>query len=198
MSRVRLILWTVLALAVVAFAALTAIRNVDEAPVKFAVNKTPFTLTNHLGQQVDESLFTGKVTALFFGYTHCPDVCPATLGEAVKWRAELGDAASNLQVVFVSVDPERDSVELLAEYIPYFHESFIGLTGEPDQVELLTKSLGVYAEKSQIESDDVYLVDHTASVYLVDNRGFFASTIGYGEATETAVAKLQRLLDRAG
>jgi protein SCO1/2 len=147
---------------------------------------------------VDESIFSGKVTALFFGYTHCPDVCPTTLGEAANWKTKLGSSAENLQVIFVTVDPARDTVELLAEYMPYFDETFIGLTGTQDQIDKVTKGLGVYAAKSDVQDEDAYLMDHTASVYLVDDSGFFSGTISFNEDTDTAIGKIQRLLDRAG
>lgn len=134
---------------------------------------TPFTLTDHHGQPFTLDRLAGKWTFLFFGYTHCPDVCPTTLAvlDAVDARlAEQPRYHANMQAVFVSVDPERDPPEHLARYVPYFNESFIGVTGSPGQIKALADQLGVLYMRSPIpeSAPDTYWIDHSTAILLVD------------------------------
>ena len=136
----------------------------------------PFALTDHRGERFDESRLADRWTFLFFGYTYCPDVCPVTLASLRDARALMAEQAgegdlSDLQFVFVSVDPERDTLDRLAQYVPYFHPEFIGATGEPEDLEPLTGALGVYHERTRGEAgerEEGYLLDHTVSVMLID------------------------------
>jgi len=115
--------------------------------------------------------FRGKVVVVAFGYTHCPDVCPMTLANLASARKKLGDDAKDVQVLFVTVDPQRDKPELLREYVPAFDPTFIGLTGTPDEVTATTKSFGVYAAARPGKPGDEYTVDHSAQTFAFDKAG---------------------------
>jgi protein SCO1/2 len=129
-----------------------------------------FTLRDHRGQTFDRSRFGGRWSFVFFGYTFCPDVCPMTLSTFRGVRERLGDD-DDLQYVFVSIDPERDTLERLAEFVPYFHPEFVGVTGAHDELVNLTRTLGVYHQKADGETGPDYLMDHTISVMLIDPEG---------------------------
>jgi protein SCO1/2 len=116
--------------------------------------------------------FTGKLAVVYFGYTHCPDVCPATLATLDRALDQMGsDAHDDVQVVMVSVDPERDTVEYLREYMEYFDESFIGLTGDPIDVARVATTYGVYFAAAEGTAETGYTVDHTASLMVIDRDG---------------------------
>lgn len=202
LRKIRLFLW----LAVVAFAgiglALFVSSDLREQVLGpggpgqgIAAVGGPFSLVDHTGQPVTEEKFLGTPTAYFFGFTHCPDVCPTTLFEMSRWLEELGTDAERLDAVFVTVDPERDGPEEMALYLSSFDERITGLTGDPEAVAAMTRSWRVYVAKVENESDpDGYAVDHTASVYLMDSQGRFFGTIAYGEADDIALQKLRRLI----
>lgn len=150
-----------------------------------------FSLINHQGAPVTESVFQGHPSALFFGFTHCPEVCPTTLNDLALAKQELGPN-DKLKVYFITLDPLRDTSDVLAEYIPYFGPDFMGITGSEADIQALSKSWGIYSQKSGL-SDGGYNIDHTATVFLLDSKGQFAGTIGYGEAQDIAVKKLENL-----
>lgn len=129
-------------------------------------------LIAHTGERVSLDDFAGKVVAMYFGYTFCPDVCPTTLSRLAEARRLLGDAADDVQVLMVSVDPERDTPDVLARYVPAFDESFIGLTGTRQEVAQLATVYGVYFERSEVDGAAGYLVDHTATVMVIDRDGY--------------------------
>ena len=150
-----------------------------------------FSLINHQGAPVTESVFQGHPSALFFGFTHCPEVCPTTLNDLALAKQELGPN-DKLKVYFITLDPLRDTSDVLAEYIPYFGPDFMGITGSEADIQALSKSWGIYSQRSEL-SDDGYNIDHTATVFLLDSKGQFAGTIAYGEAQDIAVKKLENL-----
>ena len=152
-----------------------------------------FALVDQRGDPIDNSVFLGKPSLLFFGYTHCPDVCPTTMGEMQGWFAALGDDARTLQGVFVTVDPARDTPEILGDYISFVSDRIVGITGPQDEIDKVVRDWGVLAEKVPQDDGD-YLVNHTASVFLVNAKGEFAGTIAYGENTKTALEKIRRLI----
>lgn len=154
----------------------------------------PFELTDYHGNAVTEAAFKGSPTALFFGFTHCPEVCPTTLFELSGWLDELGEEGAEIEAFFVSVDPERDTPEVMKTYLGNFSERITGITGEPDKVLEMAKGFGIYARKVELEDGD-YTMDHTASVLLLDSAGDFFGTIAYDENPETAIAKLKRLVN---
>ncbi len=130
-----------------------------------------FTLTASTGQPASLSDFRGKWVVLYFGYTFCPDVCPTTLARINAALNQIGDKAKDVQVLMVSVDPERDTPERLATYLGAFNPSFLGLTGTVDQVTQAATPFGIYFAKQDVEGASGYLMDHTASVTLVDPEG---------------------------
>ncbi|MEW9836703.1 SCO family protein [Mesorhizobium marinum] len=152
----------------------------------------PFTLTDQTGAPITEVAFRGQPSAVFFGFTHCPEVCPTTLFELDGWLKELGDDGKNLRAYFVTVDPERDTAEILNTYVSNVSDRITGITGEPDKVHAMAKAFGIYWRKVDLDDGD-YTMDHTASVILLDSDGAFAGTIAYEENPETALAKLKRL-----
>jgi len=129
-----------------------------------------FELTDHDGKRVKLSDFTSqkKIVLLFFGYTHCPDVCPTALGIMAELMEKLmPEERKRIQVLFISVDPERDTPEVLKDYVPHFNPAFIGLTGNEKEIEKTAKEYKAYYKKVEGESAGGYLIDHTATIYLV-------------------------------
>jgi protein SCO1/2 len=152
----------------------------------------PFTLTDQNGAEITEAAFRGHPTALFFGFTHCPEVCPTTLFEMDGWLKTLGDEGKDIRAYFISVDPERDTPELMKSYVGNVSDRIVGITGDPEKVAAMAKAFGIFWRKVPLEGDD-YTMDHTASVLLLDGDGAFSGTISYGENPDTAIAKLKRL-----
>ncbi len=130
-----------------------------------------FTLTGHDGSKVSLSNFKDKVVLLFFGYTNCPDICPITLSVMNNVIDKLGDKADNVQVLFVTVDPERDTVEKLKSYMPYYNESFIGLTGTPEEIDKVAVDYNIFYSKEEVDSSSGYLMGHNSSVLLITPDG---------------------------
>jgi protein SCO1/2 len=140
-----------------------------------------FQLTDHYGKPFTRENLKGKWSFAFFGYTHCPDVCPTSLAmlAQVMRILEKDNTLDVLpQTVFFSVDPERDTPELLEKYLPYFHPDFIGVTGDPQKVLLLTRQLGIMYGKAPGDNADNYLVDHSASIILFNPDGNFLALFG--------------------
>lgn len=199
MSAVRTMLWgAIFALGVIlglfGYTWLVSDRTVSEAP--FGV---PFALVNHNGEPITEKAFQGKPTALFFGFTHCPDVCPTTLFEMDGWLKEVDPEGTKLQAYWVSVDPERDTPAIMKQYIANVSSRIIGISGDPAKVMEMVKGFRVFAKKVPVDEskpDGDYTMDHTASVFLLDDRGAFAGTISYNEDRAVAVKKLQNLITR--
>jgi protein SCO1/2 len=136
----------------------------------------------------------GDVVLLFFGYTSCPDVCPTTLSELRKVNEELGKNASQVQVVFVTVDPERDTPEQIQKYVSIFNPAFIGLSGSVEELEPVWKDYGVYREVEQVPSSaSGYLVTHSARLYLIDRDGNLRLSYSYGTPTDDIVHDLKIL-----
>jgi protein SCO1/2 len=201
MRTLRLALWIAVALALFGLGALSAGlfggRGADPllagglspgAPLG-----GPFQLVDGKGQPVTEAVFRGKPSAVFFGFTHCPDVCPTTLMEMAQWIEELGPDADKMRFVFVTVDPERDTPEAMNDYVSAFSDKVIGITGDPDKVRAMAKDYRIYFRKAPLEGGD-YTMDHTASVLLQDAEGNLVGTIARGEDEAAAVAKLRRLV----
>ncbi|NUQ38875.1 MAG: SCO family protein [Caldilineales bacterium] len=133
---------------------------------------TDFTLTAHTGERVNLSDFRGKWVVLYFGYTFCPDVCPLTLADLARALRLLEEGkAARVQVLMVSVDPERDTPQRLAAYAPAFHPTFLGLTGSEEELAAAATPLGIYYARQPVEGASGYLVDHTASVTVLDDQG---------------------------
>jgi protein SCO1/2 len=153
-----------------------------------------FALTDTTGATFTEADLIGSPTLMFFGYTYCPDVCPTTLAESVAWKQALGISDDQLRTIFVTVDPARDTLELLKSYLGGFDPDVIGLVGDDAQTAAAKASFGAASEIGEARADGFYLVNHTASVFLIDRNGRFQSTIAYGEPSDTATAKIKRLM----
>jgi protein SCO1 len=156
---------------------------------------TPFSLVDQNNTPITEAAMNGKPFVLFFGFTHCPEVCPTTLYELTDYFETLGDEAKDVRGFFVSVDPARDTPEVLKEYISSFPR-ITGITGNEAEIEKLKTAWKVYAKKVPLEGGG-YTMDHTASVFLVKADGSLMGTIAYGEKPEIALAKLKRLASGA-
>lgn len=154
----------------------------------------PFTLVSTNGGNVTDRTYRGKWLLIFFGYTFCPDVCPTTLNNISVALEKLGSDASKLQPLFVTVDPQRDTREVMAEYLKSFDSRIIGLTGPQDQVDRVVKEYRVYVaqQKSETEGDDNYLVSHSAYIYLMDPQGKFVNVIQGSQAGEEIAAWLRK------
>ncbi|GGF84600.1 electron transporter SCO1/SenC [Rhizobium wenxiniae] len=197
MKSLRIALWiAVFALAgVLVWLTLEVTRQKqDLAEGPFGV---PFSLVAQNGQPITEQAFREKPTALFFGFTHCPEVCPTTLFELNGWMHKVDPDGTKLNGYFVSVDPERDTPEVLGLYVSNVTDRIKGISGPPADVLAMIKGYKVYAKKVPVDAADPngeYTMDHTASVFLLDQGGRFAGTIAYGENAETAEKKLESLI----
>lgn len=154
----------------------------------------PFTLTDETGARVTEADLHGKPSAIFFGFTFCPDVCPTTLFELSGLIDRLGPEADEMNWVFVSVDWERDGPQELQDYLQAFDERIRGFSGTKEEIEAVTEAYKVFYERVPTEGGGDYTINHTASVYLMDVEGGFVGTLGYGEDADTMLAKLKRLV----
>jgi len=191
--NLRLVLWVAVAVAAMIGGAL--LWRQSNAPLLKPVPTQvsfggPFTLVDSKGQPFASSKLAGKPYAIFFGFTHCPDVCPTTLARLVKLRRQLGNEGA-FQIVFVTVDPERDGPKEVGNYADLFGSPIIGLTGSGSQIAQVKKDYGIFSEK--VGTGDNYTIDHTATVLLFDGDQKFQSTIAPDETDETAIAKLKKL-----
>ena len=151
-------------------------------------------LIAHTGDRIGLGDYEGDVVVVYFGYTYCPDVCPATLAEVAAALDLMGGRADDVQVVMVSVDPERDTPEVLGRYMTAFDEDFVGLTGTREDVAQLATVYGVYFEKSEVEGAAGYLVDHTATLMVVDKNGYLKLVLPYGTSAEDIADDLSYLV----
>jgi protein SCO1/2 len=196
MRTVRIVLWVLVAIAAVTFAYLTFRPVPQQQPQGEAINLAgmggPFTLTGSDGKPFSSSALSGKPHAIFFGFTHCPDVCPTTLARLVKLRNDLGAGDDSFQILFVTVDPERDGPSEVGRYAELFDSPVTGLTGSPAQIEQVKKQFGIFSRKVPDQSGG-YSVDHTAFVLLFDGNGRFTGTVAPEESDSAALAKLKRI-----
>src|SRR3954466_1327331 len=153
----------------------------------------PFRLTDQAGQTVTEKNLQGKPTLIFFGFTHCPDVCPTSLFEISEVLRAMGRDADRVNAYFISVDPERDTAAAMKEYLSSFDPHLKGLTGSPESVAKVISSYRVYAKKVPLK-DGEYTMDHTALIYLMDRDGNFVAPFNLKRKPEEAAADLKRLL----
>ena len=153
-----------------------------------------FTLTSSTGDQLSLSDLRGKVVLLYFGYTFCPDACPTTLNELKKVPPALGDRADEVQVVMVTVDPQRDTPEVLREYLSYFDPSFLGLTGTEEEVLAAATPLGIYFSAHEGSAATGYLVDHTTSVLAIDKDGYLRLLYSFETPGEDIAADMRHLV----
>ena len=153
----------------------------------------PFQLTDQAGQAVTDQNLKGKPTLIFFGFTHCPDVCPTSLFEISEVLRAMGGDADRVNAYFISVDPERDTAAAMKDYLSSFDPHLKGLTGDPDAVAKVISSFRVYAKKVPLKDGD-YTMDHTALIYLMDRDGKFVAPFNLKRTPEAAAADLKRYL----
>ena len=192
--------------AVVLVAAALALAGCDKL---FAPPKSPFNAIDVTGGEMGGELrladpdgktrslgeFRGKIVVVLFGFTHCPDVCPTALADMAKAVRELGDRGREVQVLFVTVDPKRDSAELLRQYVPAFHPSFIGLRGTEAETAAVTKSFHVYANERPGKTPESYTVDHSAQSFVFDREGRLRLLLAPAMASSAIAADLRTLLN---
>lgn len=197
MKTVRFALWIAIALLAGLLGWLTLEMSKSGEKLAEGPFGVPFALVAQDGQPITEKAFTGKPTALFFGFTHCPEVCPTTLFELDGWLAKVDPDGTKMQAYIVTVDPERDTPEILGAYVSNVSSRITGISGPADQVMDMVKGFRVYARKVPVDEKDPtgeYTMDHTASVFLLDRDGRFRGTISYGENPDVAVQKLENLI----
>jgi len=154
-----------------------------------------FHLLDHEGKKVSPNNLIGRPTMAFFGFTYCPDICPTTLADISAWLDTLGESSKRLNVIFITVDPERDTVEAMRNYVSNFHPSIRGWTGPSDQIASAAEAFNATYEKVKTGDGD-YTMNHTAGVFLFDAEGSFAGTIDYHEPREYAVPKIRRIIGK--
>jgi protein SCO1/2 len=193
LKKVRLVLWVLVAVIAAGAAFLAFGPRLSPVSAADAIYAKPFQLVNQDGEPVTQADFLGKPSTWFYGFTHCPDVCPTALAEMSAILEALGPDAEKLNVVFVTVDPERDSPEIMKDYVEYFDERITGLTGDLDEVSTMAKDRYIFFEKAPLEGGD-YLMEHQATVQLVTSDGRFFGTLATEENFETRLAKVRRLI----
>lgn len=162
---------------------------------KGAVIGGPFTLTAMTGQRINVGeAEKGRPYAAFFGFTHCPDICPTSMYEMGQLLAKLGDKAKDFRVYFITVDPERDTAEQLRLYLSAFDPRLIGMTGTPEEIAVVAKAHRAFYRK--VPTPSGYTMDHTATVFLFDRKGDFFGTLDFNEADGPKIAKMERLLQK--
>ncbi len=196
MRRLRYVLWALVAVAAIGSGVLllrggTPHPTVTSTPSQVSFGG-PFTLVGSDGKPFSRQRLAGRPHVMFFGFTHCPDVCPTTLARMVRLRRQLGKGSDAFDIVFVSVDPDRDGPQEVGKYAELFGEPVIGLTGSPAQIDQVKKQFGIFSAKSPDESGG-YSVDHTSTVLLFDRDGKFDSTISPEEGNGPALDKLRRI-----
>ena len=200
--RLRLILVILAAFSVGALAALAALtydRPPSGASVVQRTGKAlvggPFTLTDHTGKRVTEKDFRGRHMLVYFGFTYCPDVCPAELQVMASALDALGDAAEKVTPVFITVDPERDTVAQLSKYVTHFHKRLVGLTGTADEIRAAAKAYRVYFAKVKDESSTAgYTFDHSSIVFLMNAEGEYAAHFSTGTGPDKMAAGIKKHL----
>ncbi|MCA1444474.1 SCO family protein [Ensifer sp. IC4062] len=196
MKTIRIVLWAAILVMVAILGWLSYDMTQSKQQASSGPFGVPFTLVTQDGKPITEQAFTGKPTALFFGFTHCPEVCPTTLFELNGWLEKVDPDGTKLQAYFITVDPERDTPEILGPYVSNVSKRITGISGPPDKVLEMVKGYRVYYKKVPVDEknpDGDYTMDHTASVFLLDANGHFSGTIAYGENPDTAVQKLENL-----
>lgn len=195
LRTIRIALWA--AVAIVAGLATIAYFTLRvPTPGAAGLGGGDYALVEDTGAAFTPASLSGQPTLLFFGFTHCPEVCPTTLFEMAAWFEELGPDARDLRGYFVSVDPERDTPEIIGEYVDAASDKIHGVTGSRPEIDKMIAAWKVYAKKVPTE-DGSYTMDHTASVFLINKDGQFEGTVAYREDFDTAVGKVKKLIGGA-
>lgn len=169
----------------------TVFSNTDITGLDYGKN---FSLTDHNGKQRTIADFRGKLVLVFFGFTHCPDVCPTTLSEMAGIMKALGPDADKLQVLFVTLDPERDTSEVMAGYVPAFHPEFLGLYGDKATTETVARDFKIFVQRVAASDGKNYTIDHTAGSYVFDTQGRLRLFVRHGQGGTSLLNDLKLLL----
>ncbi len=196
MKQVRIFLWLLVALVALGYGYLHFFGSdrhwTEQVGVRIGGS---FDLVDQNGNQITDKDILGKPHAMFFGFTHCPEICPTTLFEASGWLKALGDDGDRLGIYFISVDPERDTPEILKDYMSAFDPRITAITGSAEKIAGMIADYKVYAKKVPLDDGD-YTMDHTATVFLFNADGTFAKTIAWAENPETVMEKLENLIEK--
>jgi protein SCO1/2 len=196
---VRLLLIVIAAFAIGSLAAVAMRPSGSGISTGKALIGGPFALTNQDGKRITDQDFRGKYMLVAFGYTSCPDVCPAELQSMANAMDQLGAKADRVTPVFITVDPERDTVEQMASYIGNFHKSFVGLTGTPDEIKQAARAYRVYYAKSEATNSALgYLMDHSAFIYLMNPQGEYVTHFSYGTAPDKIASTIEKAMGEGG
>ena len=199
--RIALVILAIITVLVVEWAwlrsdpAVSARQTSPLVPAQATVPGGPFALIDHSGQAVSDGDFRGQIVLMVFGYTFCPDVCPTTLSRVAEALDLLDRGADQVQPLFVTIDPQRDSPDVLAAYVKAFHPRMVGLTGTADQVREITGNYRVYHAKAGADDSD-YLMDHSAFIYLIGADGRLLTYLRHDATPEAIAAVIEPLLDR--
>ena len=200
LRNIKIALWSACALPLLALLAVAGLEFTERGNGVSAYQASgiggPFKLASSSGGEFSSDELKGTPFLVFFGYTHCPDICPETISDVSTWLDALGPEGKEMKALFISIDPERDSVASLKDYLSSFSDRIVGLTGSPDEIAQVAKEYRVYYAKHPTKDGD-YTMDHSAVIYLMDREGKLAGTLTFDEKKEAAVAKLKRLLAAA-
>ena len=193
-NRNRLLLpLSVIVLGLVALAATAYVVTPDKSAPRASAIGGAFTLVRQDGQTVTDAAFKGEPLLVFFGYTHCPDVCPTSLYEISEVFKAMG-SDKKVQALFITIDPERDTPAVMKDYLSSFDPRIVGLSGDPAQTQAVEKAFKVYAKKVPGAHGDDYTMDHTAIIYLLDKQGRFVNAFNLERTPQEAAKDLERYL----
>lgn len=203
LRNLRFFLWTLVGIVAISATLLTLVGSHDEPrregvvePGRPMAEGADWRLLDETGSAFTPDHLRAKPTLVVFGFTHCPDVCPTSLSYVASTLQALGPQAEAVRPVFVTVDPERDTTDVMAEYTDLFDPRILGVTGAPHQVAAALKSLGAYSRKVP-QDDGSYIMDHTATMLLLDDQGRPRSSLDIHEAPEIAAGKIRLLLEKS-
>lgn len=190
----RILLWGLVAVA--GLASTWLFLRPQPSPTQMMANsdigKGDYQLVGHDGSPFTSDSLIGAPSLVFFGFTHCPDVCPTTVGDIAGWKEDLGEAGRDLRVFLITIDPERDTTGMLGDYVGWI-EGGLGVTGTPEEVAKAISAFRIVASRVPLEDGD-YTMNHTAYVMLFDSAGHFDQIFGYQEDTERVLARLRQAL----
>lgn len=197
LRMVRVVTWAAIVVAAASLLFATFIAQQSSDPTVVSSGKAavggPFSLTSHKGERVDNEALAGKPYLAFFGFTHCPDICPTTLFELTEIMQDLGPDADKINVILITVDPERDSQELLASYMTSFDPRIMALRGTREETDAAVKAFAAFAQK--ISTDDgQYTMEHTAGVYVMDAKGEYSALMRMDDTREQKIKMIRRVL----
>jgi protein SCO1/2 len=196
LKQIRIALWVLAGVAAIALPIAYMSRTpVAERSTGIASVGGPFVLSSAGGGEFDSKSLAGRPFAVFFGFTHCPDICPTTAAEMSGFLGELGNKAKDFTVLFVTVDPSRDTAAILKDYLSSFDPRIVGLTGAQNKIDAMLRSYGAIATRVDLDGGN-YTMDHTASVFLYGRDGKLVSTLDYKENPAVKLKKIENLLDR--